>query len=114
MIGGIFTEDESEDVAKVPLLGDIPIVGNLFKNKNKASRKQELLIFITPRSINEGSLGSPLIVIVKVFRSDECLKAYREFGLIVGATAASACFGVLWWWWGHSRCESPAYGVSPG
>ena len=57
VIGGIFTEDESEDVAKVPLLGDIPIVGNLFKNKNKASRKQELLIFITPRSINDGSLA---------------------------------------------------------
>jgi type IV pilus assembly protein PilQ len=44
-------------VAKVPLFGDIPIVGNLLKNKNKSSRKQELLIFITPRSITEGSMA---------------------------------------------------------
>jgi type IV pilus assembly protein PilQ len=54
VIGGIFTDEETEDVAKVPLLGDIPVVGNLFKNKNKSSRKQELLIFITPRSIADG------------------------------------------------------------
>jgi type IV pilus assembly protein PilQ len=57
VIGGIFTEEETEDVAKVPLFGDIPIVGNLFKNKNKSSRKQELLIFITPRSITEGAVA---------------------------------------------------------
>jgi type IV pilus assembly protein PilQ len=57
VIGGIFTDEETEDVAKVPLFGDIPIVGNLFKNKNKSSRKQELLIFITPRSITEGSMA---------------------------------------------------------
>jgi type IV pilus assembly protein PilQ len=41
----------------VPLLGDIPIVGNLFKNKNRSTRKQELLIFITPRSIAEGGVA---------------------------------------------------------
>jgi type IV pilus assembly protein PilQ len=57
VIGGIFTDEESEDVAKVPLLGDIPIVGNLFKNKNRSTRKQELLIFITPRSIAEGGVA---------------------------------------------------------
>lgn len=57
VIGGIFTEEESEDIAKVPLFGDLPIVGNLFKNKSKSSRKQELLIFITPRSITEGAMA---------------------------------------------------------
>ncbi|WP_066257997.1 type IV pilus secretin PilQ [Hydrogenophaga flava] len=57
VIGGIFTEEETEDVAKVPLFGDLPIVGNLFKNKNKSSRKQELLVFITPRSITEGAMA---------------------------------------------------------
>lgn len=57
VIGGIFSEEELEDTAKVPLLGDIPVVGNLFKNKSKSSRKQELLIFITPRSITEGALA---------------------------------------------------------
>lgn len=53
VIGGIFEQDESEDVAKVPLLGDIPVFGNLFKNKNKSSRRSELLIFITPRTIGD-------------------------------------------------------------
>lgn len=57
VIGGIFTDEETEDVAKVPLLGDIPVVGNLFKNKAKSSRKQELLVFITPRSLNENAVA---------------------------------------------------------
>jgi type IV pilus assembly protein PilQ len=51
VIGGIFELTESESVSKVPLLGDIPVVGNLFKNKNNVSNKSELLIFITPRVI---------------------------------------------------------------
>jgi type IV pilus assembly protein PilQ len=51
VIGGIFELTESEAVSKVPLLGDIPVVGNLFKNKNNVSNKSELLIFITPRVI---------------------------------------------------------------
>ncbi|MEZ5701809.1 MAG: hypothetical protein R3E42_07405 [Burkholderiaceae bacterium] len=50
VIGGIFEQQETEDTTKVPLLGDIPIVGNLFKNKGKTSRRSELLIFITPGS----------------------------------------------------------------
>jgi type IV pilus assembly protein PilQ len=40
-------------VTKVPLLGDIPILGNLFKNKSTSSTRQELLIFITPRTIGD-------------------------------------------------------------
>lgn len=51
VIGGIFDLTEREDVTKVPLLGDIPYVGNLFKNKSKSSSKNELLIFLSPRTI---------------------------------------------------------------
>jgi type IV pilus assembly protein PilQ len=51
VIGGIFELTESENISKVPLLGDLPVVGNLFKNKNNVSNKSELLIFITPRVI---------------------------------------------------------------
>jgi len=40
-------------VTKVPLLGDIPILGYLFKTTNKATEKTELLIFLTPRIIKE-------------------------------------------------------------
>jgi type IV pilus assembly protein PilQ len=53
VIGGIFTQDERTDVNKVPLLGDVPVVGNLFKNTTKYTNKTELLIFITPKIVTE-------------------------------------------------------------
>ncbi len=52
-IGGIYEEGVRSDVDKVPLLGDIPVAGYLFKTTNKATEKTELLIFITPRIIRE-------------------------------------------------------------
>lgn len=57
VIGGIFSEESRDTVTKVPLLGDIPILGNLFKNKNNSSSKTELLIFLTPRSISSGDVA---------------------------------------------------------
>jgi len=53
VIGGIFTQDEREDVSKVPLLGDVPLVGVLFRNKSRTSTKTELLIFLTPKVVND-------------------------------------------------------------
>jgi type IV pilus assembly protein PilQ len=53
VIGGIFELLETEDVSKVPVLGDIPYVGNLFKNKTTTTNRSELLIFITPRVISD-------------------------------------------------------------
>lgn len=53
VIGGIFELFEDNTEAKVPLLGDIPGVGNLFKTKTKQANKQEMLIFITPKVITE-------------------------------------------------------------
>jgi type IV pilus assembly protein PilQ len=53
VIGGIFELTESENEAKVPLLGDLPGVGNLFKTKSRTSNKQEMLVFITPKMIAE-------------------------------------------------------------
>lgn len=52
IIGGIYTEDNTDTVRKVPLLGDIPGVGNLFKYKNHNQSKSELLVFITPRIVD--------------------------------------------------------------
>lgn len=49
VIGGIFEMTESEDITKVPLLGDLPGVGNLFKNRSRVANKQEMLVFITPK-----------------------------------------------------------------
>jgi type IV pilus assembly protein PilQ len=53
VIGGIYEENVRTDVTKVPLLGDLPVVGWLFKNTSSSSGKTELLIFITPRIVNE-------------------------------------------------------------
>ena len=53
VLGGIFTQATQNDVTKVPLLGDIPVLGNLFRQTNKAEEKQELMIFITPRILKE-------------------------------------------------------------
>lgn len=55
MIGGIYTSDETEQENKVPLLGDVPVVGNLFKNKSREANKTELLIFLTPKVITDFS-----------------------------------------------------------
>ncbi len=49
VLGGIYEETITDTVDKVPLLGDAPVIGNLFKRTNRGSDKQELLIFLTPR-----------------------------------------------------------------
>ena len=51
VIGGIFELTESESETKVPLLGDLPAVGNLFKTRSRLANKQEMLVFITPKTI---------------------------------------------------------------
>ena len=51
VIGGIFTSDEESNVSKVPFLGDVPVVGNLFKSTTKTLAKYEMLVFITPKVI---------------------------------------------------------------
>ncbi len=56
VIGGIYTQDEGEAINKVPVLGDIPYLGNLFKNKSRTSAKTELLIFLTPKVVSERSV----------------------------------------------------------
>jgi len=53
VIGGIFEQNDREDVTKVPLLGDIPYLGNLFKQKTKTSSKTEMLIFLTPKVVTD-------------------------------------------------------------
>ena len=54
MIGGIYTQTENNQTNKVPVLGDLPFVGWLFKQNLKTDNRSELLIFITPRIIKDG------------------------------------------------------------
>ncbi len=53
VIGGIFRSEEATAENKVPFLGDIPGVGNLFKNRSRSTEKRELLVFLTPRVLAE-------------------------------------------------------------
>ena len=53
VIGGIFEQNERTDITKVPFLGDVPVLGNLFKTTSKSSQRTELLIFLTPKVVTE-------------------------------------------------------------
>jgi type IV pilus assembly protein PilQ len=53
VIGGIFELTETEGETRVPLLADIPLAGHLFRQRQKSTNKQELLVFITPRMISD-------------------------------------------------------------
>ena len=53
VIGGIFELTETNSETKVPLLGDIPVLGNLFKTRSRTANKTELLVFITPKVLSE-------------------------------------------------------------
>ena len=55
VIGGIYEQSDREDETKVPLLGDIPVLGNLFKQKTRTATKSELLVFITPKTLTNGA-----------------------------------------------------------
>ena len=51
VIGGIFEMEETNNETKVPLLGDMPVVGNLFKSRTRETSKREMLVFITPKML---------------------------------------------------------------
>ncbi|MBS0330847.1 MAG: type IV pilus secretin PilQ [Proteobacteria bacterium] len=53
VLGGIFDGSENSTISKVPFLGDVPVFGNLFKTTTKENSKTELIIFLTPRIIDD-------------------------------------------------------------
>jgi len=55
VLGGIYETERRETIRKVPFLGDIPFLGALFRSKQRVDNKAELLIFVTPRILEEGS-----------------------------------------------------------
>jgi type IV pilus assembly protein PilQ len=54
VLGGVLETQHRDDQTKVPYLGDIPVLGNLFKTTTKTNNKDELLIFVTPKIVREG------------------------------------------------------------
>lgn len=57
VIGGIYIQSEKNEVNKVPVLGDVPFLGHLFKNTARTVSKTELLIFITPKIVSDGAVA---------------------------------------------------------
>lgn len=57
VIGGIFEQSDRTDISKVPFLGDVPYLGNLFKTTTKSSERTELLIFLTPKVVTERAVA---------------------------------------------------------
>jgi type IV pilus assembly protein PilQ len=57
VIGGIYIQTEKNEVNKVPVLGDVPYLGHLFKNTARTVSKTELLIFITPKIVTDGTVA---------------------------------------------------------
>jgi type IV pilus assembly protein PilQ len=53
VLGGIYETTENTSVSKVPLLGDLPLLGWLFRNTQTTNNKDELLIFVTPKIVDQ-------------------------------------------------------------
>lgn len=61
VLGGLMKDDDKEQVQKIPILGDIPILGWLFKSRTKTKTKQNLVVFITPKIVRNPSDSSALV-----------------------------------------------------
>jgi general secretion pathway protein D len=61
VLGGLMEDKENESIVKVPILGDIPILGWLFKSKTTEKKKKNLLVFITPKIIRNSQDNSDLV-----------------------------------------------------
>jgi len=59
VIGGIYVQEDTNNNEKVPVLGDMPVVGGLFRSRSNTTRKSELLVFISPRVLSDSSSMSP-------------------------------------------------------
>lgn len=53
VLGGVFRSEDVDETVKTPFLGDLPVIGRLFRYRNKTNQKAELLVFITPRIVND-------------------------------------------------------------
>jgi pilus assembly protein CpaC len=81
VMSGLMSQSESKDVTKVPLLGHVPILGELFKSRGFQDRQTELVVFVTPRLVDATSRHLRDL-------SAEMLKKYQE-------AASAVSFGIL-------------------
>ena len=60
ILTGIIQDSDRTSVSKVPILGDIPILGALFRSTNKANERQEVIVLLTPQVIDDSQRGRVL------------------------------------------------------
>ena len=60
VLGGLLQDDEQIDLAKVPILGDIPVIGKAFQSKGRSRAKTNLMVFLRPKIIRNASDARPL------------------------------------------------------
>ncbi len=84
LIGGLISSDESKYVSKIPLLGDLPLIGELFKHRNTRKERTELIILVTPRVLPYQPAEMKLSKEMKAFKEETQLEPevsaqeYRE------------------------------------
>lgn len=59
VLGGLIRDEQSETLTKFPILGDLPLIGELFKNRTKSKRRTDIVVTITPRIMNDAKPGTP-------------------------------------------------------
>ncbi|MFD2165444.1 type II secretion system secretin GspD [Thalassotalea euphylliae] len=86
ILGGLIDEDVQESQQKVPLLGDIPILGHLFKSTSNAVRKRNLMVFLRPTIIRDGQLMNEVTKAkYNYIRADEILRQEQGLSLMEDA-----------------------------
>ena len=75
VIGGLMQEVDTESESKIPVLGDIPLIGALFRNKRKTKRKTNLLIFLTPHVI-DGPEDLQEVYTIKMLQREEFMRRF--------------------------------------
>ncbi len=94
LIGGIYRDEMSENLSKVPFLGDIPYLGALFRSKDTQTRRSVRLFIIEPRLIDDGiahylALGNGQDLRAGVLGADEISNQSLSLGKVLGARNAS-------------------------
>ncbi len=83
VLGGLLQDDEQIDISKVPILGDVPIVGRLFRSEGKSRKKTNLMVFLRPTIIRNASDARPLTQDrLNRMRLEDMRQSGREFSKI--------------------------------
>lgn len=79
VLGGLITDDEQVNISKIPLLGDAPVIGNLFRNKSKSRVRTNLMVFLRPTIIRDSKDMKPLTQQrLEQMRREDMMQSGRE------------------------------------